>query len=215
MAYKYNFNTLKPHAMYKVIRPVAAIVTKSKYKIRYIGAENVPTDRGIIIAANHITALDPVLIGAGIPKLPMHFMAKQELFEKNIVGWFLAQLNSFPVDRSKFDRRAIDYAVRIVKEGGALGIFPEGTRSPDFRPQKAKGGVCYIAKECKCDIVPVSLYTEDEAKSGTRLTIRYGKPIKYEELGFNEDSQKMKDLRKSGEVVMARITELWEEGHGD
>ena len=213
MAYKYNFDSKKPHKLYKVIRPIANLVSKSKYKIKYVGMENVPTDRGIILAANHITALDPVLIGAGIPHVTLHFMAKQELFEKTVIGWFLAQLNSFPVDRSKFDMTAINYAVDIVKDGGALGIFPEGTRSEDFKPHNAKGGVCYIAKECKCDVVPVSIYTEDEAKSGTKLTIRYGKPIKYEELGFNEESKKMKDLRKSGEVIMARITEMWEEGH--
>lgn len=215
MAYKFDFSSKKPHRLYKFMKPIANLVVKSKYKTTYIGAENVPTDRGIILASNHLTALDPVIIAAGVPQVTLSFMAKQELFEKNIVGWFLAQLNSFPVDRSKFDMDAINYAVDIVKDGGAMGIFPEGTRSEDFKPGKAKGGVCYIAKECKCDIVPVSLYTEDEAKSGTRLTIRYGKPIKYEELGFNEESKKMKDLRKSGEVVMARITELWEQGHGN
>lgn len=215
MAYKFDYNSDKPKKLYKIIRPVASLVIKSKYKVTYIGAENVPTDRGIIIAANHITALDPVIIGAGCPKCNMHFIAKQELFEKNIVGWFLSQLNSFPVNRSKFDRDAIDYAIRLIKNGKALGIFPEGTRSPDFKPHKAKGGIGYIARECKCDIVPVSIYTCDEAKSGTRLTVRYGKPIKYEELELDENSTKMKDVRKASVLVMERITALWEEGHGD
>lgn len=215
MAYKFDYSKDKPSKLYGLLRPVAQIVVKSKYKVNYIGVENVPTDRGFIIAPNHITALDPVIVASGCPKCPMNFIAKQELFEKNIVGWFLAQMNSFPVDRSKFDRKAIDYAVRLVKNGRVLGIFPEGTRSPDFTPQKGKGGIGYIVKECKCDVVPVSIYTSDEAKSGTRLTVRYGKPIKYEEFELDENSTKMKDVRKVAVLVMERITELWEEGHGN
>ena len=63
--------------------------------------------------------------------------------------------------------------------------------------------------------MPVSIYTCDEAKKGTRLTVRYGKPIKYEELGFHEDTDKMKDLRYGSNLIMERITELWRLGHAD
>ena len=176
--------------------------------------ENVPTDRGIILASNHITAIDPIIIGVGC-KVKFHFVAKEELFEKNIVGWFLANLNAFPVDRSKFDFPAMNHAVKVVEDGGALGIFPEGTRSHDFKPHEAKGGVCYVAKKCKCDVIPVSIYTSDEAKKGTRLTVRYGKPIKYEELDFHDDVDKMKDLRYGSALIMDRIKELWRLGHAD
>lgn len=214
MAYKYNFNSTKPRRFYTIVRPLAKLVIGAKYKINYIGAENIPTDRGFILASNHITALDPVIIANGC-NANLHFMAKNDLFKNPVVARFLSGLNSFPVDRSKFDYDAVDYAVRIVKDGGSIGIFPEGTRSKDFKPHKGKGGVCYIAKQCKCDVVPVSIYTEDEAKSGTRLTVRYGKVIKYEELEINEESEKMKDLRKGIEVIMSRIVSLWEEGHED
>ncbi|MBP9988481.1 MAG: 1-acyl-sn-glycerol-3-phosphate acyltransferase [Ruminococcus sp.] len=214
MSFQYNFNYTKPHKLYSIIRPLAKVVIGSKYKIKYIGAENVPTDRGIIIASNHITALDPVIIANGCDA-KMHFMAKKELFKNPIVARFLSGLNSFPVDRTKFDYDAVDYAAKLVSEDNALGIFPEGTRSKDFKPQKGKGGICYIAKKCKCDVVPVSIYTEDKAKSGTKLTVRYGKPIKYEELGFDENSEKMKDLRVGLNVIMEHIVSLWEEGHAD
>lgn len=215
MAYKFDYTKHKKHPLYKVIKPIAALVIKSKYKVTYIDRENVPTDRGVILAPNHITALDPVIVGSGCPECEMHFIAKQELFENAVVGWFLSQLNSFPVNRSKFDFDAINYAVEIVKSGAALGIFPEGTRSENFTPQKGKGGIGYVVRECKCDVVPVSIYTCDKAKSGTRLTVRYGKPIKYEEFGLDENSTKMKDLRKVSNLVMERINELWSEGHGD
>ncbi len=214
MPYKFDFTNFKSRFIYNTLRPLANIVVRAKYKTEYIGVENVPEGGGFIMAANHITALDPIIIAVGC-KTPMHFMAKDELFKNKLIGAFLAGLNSFPVDRTKFDFESVNYAIEIVKRGEVLGIFPEGTRSPDFTPQKGKGGVCYIAKECKCDVVPVSLYTSDGAKSGTKLTVRYGKPIKYEDLKFNPESKKMKDLRYATGLIMDEITKLWEEGHGD
>ncbi len=214
MPYNYDFSDYKSRPLYSVVRPLAGLITKTKYRINYIGAENLPEGGGFILAANHISALDPVIVSVGCDKT-MHFMAKDELFKNKLIGWAMSQLNAFPVDRTKFDEDAINYAVTLVKNGGILGIFPEGTRSPDYTPQKGKGGVCYIAKMCKCDVVPVSIYTCDEAKTGTRLTVRYGKPIKHEDLKFDPNSTKMKDLRHATNLIMEKITELWSLKHGD
>lgn len=214
MPYNYDYKSGKSHLLYRVMRPLANIIVRMKYKITYVGKENIPTDRGVILAANHQMNLDPVIISVGC-KTDNHFMAKRELFQKKSFGCFLAHLNAFPVDRSKFDMNAIGHAVQIVKNGGVLGIFPEGTRSKSFTPQKAKGGVCYVAKACKCDVVPVSIYSSDMGKSGTKLTVRYGKPIKYDELGFHEDTDKLKDLRYGSSLIMDRITKQWELGHAN
>lgn len=214
MSYNFDFSRTEPKRAYNVLRSLANLIIKSKYKIEYIGTENLPAGGGYIIASNHIMALDPVIIAVGTDT-PLHFMAKSELFQNKLLGWFFTQINAFPVDRSRFDEDAINYAVDIVNKGSVLGIFPEGTRSPDFTPKKGKGGVCYIAKMCKCDVVPVSIYTSDKAKSGTRLTVRFGKPIKHEELKFDPESIKMKDLRYATGLIMERITELWGKGHGN
>ena len=214
MSYNFDFSNTGERKGYSLLRPVANFLIKTKYKVTYEGIDNLPEGGGYIIAANHITALDPVIIAVGMDK-PMHFMAKNELFQNKLMGWFFTQINAFPVDRSRFDEVAINYAVNIVKEGSILGIFPEGTRSPDFTPKKGKGGVCYIAKVCKCDVVPVSIYTCDNAKTGTRLTVRFGKPIKHEELKFDPESMRMKDLRYATGLIMERITELWGKGHGN
>lgn len=214
MSYNFDYSKTKPRFTYKILRPLANIIVRSKYKVEYIGAENLPEKGGFILASNHITALDPVIIAIAC-KRPLHFMAKEEIFKNKIAGWFFTRLNAFPVDRTKFDEEAINYAIEVVNQGNVLGIFPEGTRSPDFTPQKGKGGTCYIAKVCKCDVVPVSIYTSDEAKSGTKLTVRYGKPIPHKDLKFNPDSMKMKDLRYATNLIMQKITELWENGHGN
>ncbi len=214
MSYKFDFSKKHSRFAYRILRPLANVIIRFKYRVRYIGVENLPEYGGFILASNHITALDPVIIAIGC-KRSLHFMAKNELFKYKLVGWFLTQLNAFPVDRTKFDEDAINYAIDVVNQGDVLGIFPEGTRSPDFTPKKGKGGTCYIAKVCKCDVVPVSIYTCDKAKFGTRLTVRYGKPIQHEDLKFNPDSMRMKDLRYATSLIMERITELWENGHGN
>ena len=214
MSYNFDFSRTDSRFTYRLFRPLAKLIIKLKYKVKYIGTENLPEKGGYILASNHIAALDPVVIAVAC-KRPMHFMAKNELFKNRISGWFMTMMNAFPVDRTRFDEDSINYAVEIVKNGEILGIFPEGTRSPDFTPKKGKGGTCYIAKVCKCDVIPVSIFTCDKAKTGTKLTVRYGKPIKYEELKFDPDSMKMKDLRHATSIIMERITDLWRLGHGD
>lgn len=214
MAYNFDYGRTKPRFLYRILRPLANLIVRSRYKIEYFGTENLPQTGGFILASNHIMALDPVVIAIAC-KRPLHFMAKNEIFRNKIAGWFFAGLNAFPVDRTKFDEDSINYAISIVKQGDVLGIFPEGTRSPDFTPKKGKGGACYIAKVCKCDVVPVSIYTSDKAKAGTKLTVRYGKPIPHEELKFDPESMRMKDLRYATNLIMQRITELWEIGHGN
>ncbi len=214
MPYNFDYSNNKPRFTYSIMRPLANLVTRTKHKVQYIGRENLPKEGGYIIASNHIMALDPVFLSVG-SKRPVQFMAKEELFRNKAIGWFLAQLNAFPVDRTTFDENAINYAINVVKDGGILGIFPEGARSPDYTPKKGKGGVCYIAKVCKCDVIPASIYTSDDAKFGTKLTIRYGKPIKHEELKFDPESTKMKDLRYATNLIMDEITKLWSMGHGN
>lgn len=82
----------------------------------------------------------------------------------------------------------------------------------DGKPKKAKWGVAYIANKCKCDIVPASLYCSNGSKPFDKLTVRFGKPIKFEELNLNEDSQKA-DYTAAADLIMLRINELWEKGH--
>lgn len=206
---------LKRNGAYAFLTPLGKIIAHSKFKINYIGTENIPSDGGVVFASNHITPLDPLVIAAGCNR-EMYFMAKKELFKKKIVGGFLGMLNAFPVDRSKFDYKSVDHAIDIVERDGALLIFPEGTRSADFTPHKAKGGVCYIIKKSKCNtIIPVSLYNDEKGKTGSKMTVRYGKPIRYSELQFDESTEKMKDLRYASDLIMQRISEQWEQGHED
>ncbi len=197
---------------YEKLRPLGSSIVNKLYKIEYVGVENIPSDGGFIIASNHMHALDPVFIGLGINGRQLHFMGKKELFENPVAKYFLTKLNGFPIVRGGADSQALEYAIRVVKEGHILGIFPEGTRSRDYKPARAKKGVALIAKESRADILPVSIYTSDDMKKHTKLTIRFGEVIPYEKLGLDDDGSK-EHLRNCANTVMDEIKKLWRMGH--
>lgn len=208
----FDYSKITEGALYDNMRPVGIALEKMLYKIEYVGTENIPESGGFILASNHVNALDPVFIALGMKKRQLHFMGKKELFENPIIKFFLSKLNGFPIVRGGADSEALNYAIRIVKEGYVLGIFPEGTRSKDFKPARAKSGVAVIAKEAKADILPVSIYTSDDMKKHTKLTIRFGEVIPYEKLGLCDESSR-EDIRACAQNVMAEISWLWEMGH--
>ncbi|NLO46469.1 MAG: 1-acyl-sn-glycerol-3-phosphate acyltransferase [Clostridiales bacterium] len=208
----FDYSNVKNHRTYDVLMPIARVASAAAARPKCVGAENIPKSGGFILACNHITAFDPIHIASHFP-LPIHFIGKEELFASAFVGWFLTKLNAFPVTRGSFDKSSVEYAIKLVKEGYVLGIFPEGTRSKDFKPSRAKSGVALIAKAARADVLPASIYTSDNAKFGSKLTIRFGKPIKFEELGFSDDGHSSKELREASRLIMERIVELWEKGH--
>lgn len=199
-------------ALYDNLRPLGKKIVNRLYDVQYIGIENIPAEGGFIIASNHVKALDPVFIALGVENRQIHFMGKKELFEKPIVSSLLKKANGFPIVRGGADKEALDYAERVVKEGHILGIFPEGTRSKDYKPARAKSGIGLIAKEAKADILPVSIYNCDNMKKGTKLTIRFGEVIPYENLGFTEDGPR-EEIKACAKLVMAEIVKLWGKGH--
>lgn len=208
---QFDFSKVKEYKLYQALRWVAVLFCL-RYKITYIGRENIPQDGGFIIACNHQSGVDPIILGRGV-KRTIHFMAKEELFENEALGIFIKHLNAFPVRRGQGDTTAVEFAEDIVRNGYVLGIFPEGTRSKDFKPARGKSGTALIAKMTGADVLPVSIYTSDRYKKGTRLTVRFGKLIKNEEFGFTEEPHSAKELKDATKRIMGDITSLWEEGH--
>ena len=203
---------IKDSKTYEKLRPVGKALENMLYKVEYVGTENIPEEGGFILASNHINALDPVAIGLGIEKRQLHFMGKKELFENPVAKCFLTKLNGFPIVRGSADTAALDYAIRVVKEGNILGIFPEGTRSKDYKPARAKSGVAMIAHQAKAPVLPVSIYTADNLKKHTKVTVRFGELIPYEKLGMSEDASR-EEIKECAKMVMGEIVKLWEMGH--
>lgn len=207
----FDYSKVKDHATYHLLMPLNILLfNKTMFRVTFVGKENVPKEGGFILASNHIHFLDPLVI-AGSKTRVMYFMAKEELFHNPAAAYFMTRFNAFPVKRGSSDKASVEYAIRVVKEGNVLGIFPEGTRSPDYRPGAPKAGVALIAKQAHADVLPVSIYSEHQAKYWTDLTVRFGKMIPYQELGITEEGG-TRELREASRLIMDRITELWEEG---
>ena len=156
---QFDFSKVKEYKLYQALRWVAVLFCL-RYKVTYIGRENIPQDGGFIIACNHQSGVDPIILGRGV-KRTIHFMAKEELFENEALGIFIKHLNAFPVRRGQGDTTAVEFAEDIVRNGYVLGIFPEGTRSKDFKPARGKSGTALIAKVTGADVLPVSIDTSD------------------------------------------------------
>lgn len=210
----YDFSDIKDSTLYDRFLPLAKGFISLKYQITVHGEENIPKKGAFILAANHISALDPVMLITHCPRT-LHFMAKDELFKKRIFALFLKSMNAFPVKRHTSDKRALEFAKQLVSGGRVLGIFPEGSRTKDSEPKKAKNGVSYLAAKTQADVLPVSIYkTPHEKKPRPHITIRFGKLIKNSEFGFSDDYSQKK-IRESSEKIMNAITELWSLKHGE
>jgi len=212
--YKFNWGRIKPYKLYGAGKYLIAVVLRLMFKIKIIGRENVPGSAGgVILACNHLHSIDPAFLVAAT-MLPWRFIGKTELFQSKVMGWLYTHCNGFPVDRSIIDRRALDFALAIMEDGRCgLGIFPEGTRSPDGKPMQAKAGAAMIARKTKADILPCALYHEGKSlKFRLKVTVRIGEMIPFEELGLG-DAPNKRQSREASEKIMAAITALWEQKH--
>ena len=168
--------------IYAIAYAIMHILVRPLFRIRWIGRENVPARGPVILAGNHASYLDPLVIAAGMRR-KLSFMAKSELFEVPVLAWISRGLTAFPVRRGMADREAIQTATNRLSEGGALGIFPEGTRNPDGGGV-AQEGAAFLAMRSGAPIVPVGIDgTARVRPAGVRLlrfpaiTIVYGAPI--------------------------------------
>ncbi|WP_345788688.1 lysophospholipid acyltransferase family protein [Halarsenatibacter silvermanii] len=166
------------------------------------GRENIPQEGPVIIMSNHISLLDPPLLGAFLPR-KIHYMAKKELFDNKLAGWLLGSLGAFPVKRGTGDRKALRNALKILKNEGVLGVFPEGTRYPEGELGEAHTGSIMIALMGQAPIVPAGI---KNVKTGGRTTINFGKPIYLND--FYEEKPDKETQKEIAEQVMAEIEEL-------
>lgn len=194
--------------MYAWVRYPVRFLYKLFYDFRIEGAENIPQDKPVVLASNHRSYADPVILTMPM-KLPVSYMAKEELFKNKLFGWFIRKLGAFPVVRGSGDMSVIDDSIRILESGRNLVIFPEGTRSKDGRVGKGKTGVALIAAKSGADVVPCGIIFEGEKlRFRSKLTLRFGKPIKAEELAVGDDRNELKTVKKR---IMSAITELVEQ----
>ncbi len=148
------------------------------FRLRKTGTENVPRDGGVILAINHKSDFDPVVVAITAPR-KLNFMAKAELFENKFFGGLIKRLGAFPVNRGSGDVGALKVSFKILKSDGAMLIFPEGGRVKKGEKRRAKSGVAMIAQKTNVPVIPV--YIGGEYKWMRKVTVTYGEPISFDE----------------------------------
>ncbi|HYZ15889.1 MAG TPA: lysophospholipid acyltransferase family protein [Candidatus Acidoferrum sp.] len=174
------------------------------FGFRVIGAENVPRDGGLIVAANHISNLDPPVLGSALPR-PVSYMAKKELFAMPFLGWLIRRLNAFSVDRQAGGTAALRASLRMLKEGACVGVFPEGGRNVTG-DNAIKGGVAFLAASSGVPIIPTAIVGTRRLRFRHPITVIFGEPMRVTRNRQAEGD----DLEKWAAEIMQRIRTLQE-----
>ncbi len=172
--------------LYWFFKTIFYIVLKVFNRLEVIGSENVPEKGGVIVAANHVSYLDPIVIGVAL-KRRATYIAKQELFKVPLLGIFVKSF-SFPVDRDRPHPSTIKEAVNRLKQGELIVMFPEGGRSVDGNLLDAKRGIGMIATISRSPVVPALIEGTNNALPTGRKILRpskirviFGNPIEVKE----------------------------------
>lgn len=174
----------KGNVLYKFLKLIYSILIKILFNPKVYGIENIPENGGIILAGNHKNAVDPVMI-MNATNRRVYFMAKKELF-KGFHGWIFKRIGLIKVDRSKNNPLAVIEAENLLKSGGVLGIFPEGTRNKtDDYILRFRMGTVSIAKRVNVEIVPFAIKGTYKLFRST-IQIEFGKPIDVSNLDVKE-----------------------------
>jgi len=178
-------------------------------RLRLTGQDKIPAEDGLIIASNHIARADPFLLGSAVPR-ELWFMAKKELFKPFLLGRFISKVNAFPVDRFSFDIEVIKKSISFLKQGKALIMFPEGTRSKDGQIKEGKIGVGMLAHKAGVPIVPA--YIENTGKAwwnlflGKRMRVSFGDIIDREWICSRQGNKE--GYKEITALLMDKIREL-------
>lgn len=195
--------------LYTVAKAIAKLPFPLFFRVTVSGKEHIPTDnsKGFILAANHISALDPVVLAITL-KQQVRFMAKEELFKNRFLGFLLKNIGTFAVARGKGDMSVIDHAGDVVKAGGVLGIFPEGTRSKTGELLKPKSGVILIAANTGGDILPAAITQMPKRKFRRKhIHLAFGEMIPNKELAV-DGPRNLAQIKSASKLLMARIADL-------
>ncbi len=170
---------------------------------RVCGTENIPDEGGVLFAANHTSYLDPVAVGCALHRR-IYYMGKAELFRIPVLKQIITILGAFPVNRQGVDREAIRTALTYLRQGKAVGIFPEGTRSKDGALLKPQLGTAMLALKADVPIVPVAIVGSKGFFDQVRIS--FGRPLVFPEYRGTKPSRAA--LGEISDTVMARIEEM-------
>lgn len=202
--------------LYRALRVVVRPTTMMVWRPDVIGAENVPKTGPVILASNHLSFVDSIVIPLTSPR-QVSFLAKADYFTgtgaKGFVSrQFFTSIGSIPIDRenTRAAQKSLDLQLEHLRGGGAVGIYPEGTRSRDGRLYKGKTGVAWLALTAGCPVVPVALGNTDKLQPvGSRfpkrvkVRVEFGAPLDFS--GRFDDVPAGRARRVVTDEIMAAI----------
>jgi len=191
--------------IYAIAKPIAALLFKTFLPVCYHNRERINIDPPFIVISNHNSMMDPVLMGVAVKKHQVRFIGKKELWKHKIIAAIFDSMNMIPVDRHNSDMEAMRACMRVTREGGILGIFPEGTRHHEGLMTEMESGIGLIALRSRVPLIPV--YIAGKVGLFRLLHVYIGEPIPTEDLreqGVN---------RETCELLMKRITETYAAMH--
>jgi 1-acyl-sn-glycerol-3-phosphate acyltransferase len=188
------------------------------FRWRVYHPERVPLDGPVILASNHASFLDPPLVGVGV-KRGINYLARDTLFRYPGVGWLLRKWNSVPVDREGAGAAGLKAILDRLLAGGAIILFPEGTRTRDGKLQPARAGIGLTVIKSTAVVVPARVFGTYEAYGRhlawprpRRIAVKYGSPMDFEKLraeAKNCSKPRLKEIyQEVADQIMAAIAKL-------
>jgi 1-acyl-sn-glycerol-3-phosphate acyltransferase len=141
---------------YQLLKQLLQLVAVLAYRVRYSGLKNIPAAGGVLVVSNHQSHLDPPLVGIGCPR-QMNYLARDTLFKFTPFRWLISSVNAIPIDREGIRLGGIKEALRRLKRGEMVLIFPEGTRTRDGEIASFRPGFTTLAVRSRAAILPVAV----------------------------------------------------------
>lgn len=190
--------------LYSIIKNLSALLCKLLFRIKVSGRENIPAEGGFILASNHLSLLDPVVLAVSCPR-KLNFIARHDLFRNPLFSGLISNVGAFAVKRGSPDISALKEGIKRVVSGGGLLIFPEGGRQRDTPNPKPHKGIGFIAAKTGAWVIPAFISGTDKALPVgakfirlAKISVHFGKRISTEAaLPYEEIADKiMNDIRR-------------------
>ncbi len=199
--------------LYPTIRNMLRVSLTVWNRFTVKGQHFIPSKGGCILAANHVSFLDPPALGSAAKPRDVCFMARDSLFKPGFAEWFFHAVGTVPISRERGDVAALKRGLQLLRDGFCVGLFPEGTRSPDGTLQPAKGGIGFLISKAGVPVVPAYISgTYTAYPKGARfikphhVQVVFGEPITPKEIeGLGEGREA---YEKAASLVMQRIALL-------
>ena len=196
--------------LYRVGQAVCRPIMKVFYRYKFINNNSIPHEGAYIIASNHMSFSDPVLLGLG-QRRRLFFMAKQELFKNKFLGGLIRALGAFPVERGAGDGKAIKTGEDLIKEGNVMTIFIEGGRTKTGEFMRPRSGCALVAQQMQVPVIPACITITGNPKHRfAKRVIHFGDPLTPQQLGLTPDGDR-RQLKNATNMIMDEIKKMREQ----